>query len=88
MALVFYPLIVQRSSEGFNAFFPDLPGCAAAGATVMDAVRNAGDALTGHLRVSVGFYDEIPAPSLLDDGDPGPEGDEVARILVPVEVLD
>ena len=86
MAIAYYPLIVRRVGSGFTAAFPDLPGCAAAGLTVMEAVRNAGDALTGQLRVSAGFYEDIPSPSLLEDVPSGPEGEEVARILVPVEI--
>ncbi|MFN3727772.1 MAG: type II toxin-antitoxin system HicB family antitoxin [Allosphingosinicella sp.] len=86
MTVVYYPLIVHRASEGFIAAFPDIPGCTSTGATVMEAVRNAGDALTGRIRVSAGFYEEIPSPSLLDEVSGGPVGEEVARVLVPVEV--
>ena len=86
MRVVYFPLIVHRAGESFSATFPDIPGCASSGTTVMEAVRNAGDALTGRLRVSAGFYDEIPAPSLLDEVSTGPDGEEVARVLVPVEV--
>ena len=88
MTVAYYPLIVHRADDGFSAFFPDLPGCTSAGASVMDAVRNAGDALAGHLRIAAGFYDDFPAPSMLDDVPPGPEGEEVARVLVPIEVVD
>ncbi len=88
MEVVYFPLIVHRADDGFSAFFPDLPECRSTGATVMDAVRNAGEALTGRVRVSAEFYDGIPSPSLLDDVPAGPSGEEVARVLVPVEIDD
>lgn len=51
LATLDYPLLVKRSPNGFNASFPDLPGYTGKGNTVMEAVRNATDALAGHLRI-------------------------------------
>ena len=82
MATVFYPAIVERAGEAFSVFFPDLPGCASAGPTLQEAARNAEEALTGHLFVSLQHGDAIPDPSEFDAIERDPEVDEVARLLV------
>lgn len=86
MATVFYPAIVERAGDGFSVFFPDLPGLASAGATDEEIVRNAEEALQGHLEVSAEHGDDIPAPSSLLTIERDPEVDEVARILVRAEL--
>jgi len=85
MATVFYPAIVERAADGYSVFFPDLPGCTSAGATLQEAARNAEQALDGHLLVSVEHGDQIAAPSELDAIEHDPEVDEIARILVRAE---
>lgn len=85
LATVFYPAIVERAAAGFSVFFPDLPGCTSAGATVQEAARNAEQALDGHLLVSAEHGDKLPDPSELDAIEADPEVDEVARILVRAE---
>lgn len=85
MATVFYPAIIERAGDGFSVFFPDLPGCTSAGATVQEAARNAEQALDGHLNVSAEHGDDLTDPSELDAIERDPEVDEVARILVRVE---
>lgn len=85
MATVFYPAIVERSADGYSVFFPDLPGCTSAGATVQEAARNAEQALDGHLLVSAEHGDKLADPSELDAIEADPEVQEVARILVRAE---
>jgi predicted RNase H-like HicB family nuclease len=85
MATAYYPAIVERAKEGYSVFFPDLPGCASAGASVQEAALNAEEALAGHLIVSAQYGDDIPSPSLIEEIEQDPEVDEVARILVRVE---
>lgn len=82
MALVYYPAIVERSSDGFSVFFPDLPGCVSAGRTLQEAAHNAEEALVGHLVVSAEHGDAIPDPSELEAVQVDSDIDEVARILV------
>ena len=82
MAIVYYPAIVERGSEGYGIFFPDLPGCVSAGATIQEAVRNGEEALDGHLSVSTEHGDMIPDPSELDVIEVDPDVDEVARVLI------
>ena len=85
MTTIFYPAIVERGGAGYGVFFPDLPGCVSAGATIQEAARNAEEALTGHLLVSAQHGDAIPDPSELDVLERDPEVDEIARILVRAE---
>lgn len=85
MATVYYPAIIERGDEGYGVFFPDLPGCVSAGATIQEAARNAEEALDGHLAVSAEHGDAIADPSELDAIGREPDVDEVARILVRAE---
>jgi len=82
MATVHYPAIIERAGDGYSVFFPDLPGCTSAGATLQAAALGAEEALSGHLAVSAEHGDPIPAPSDLDAIERDPEVDEVGRILV------
>ncbi|WP_347270970.1 type II toxin-antitoxin system HicB family antitoxin [Rhizorhabdus histidinilytica] len=82
MATVYYPAIVERASKGYSVFFPDLPGCTSAGATLQEAARAAEAALDGHLIVTAEAGEALPDPSDLDDVERDPEVDEAARILV------
>jgi predicted RNase H-like HicB family nuclease len=82
MSTVYYPAIIERASNGFSVFFPDLPGCASAGRTASEAAANAEEALAGHLLVSDQHGDQINDPSDIDTIERDPEIDEVARILV------
>lgn len=82
MATVYYPAIVERAGKGYSVFFPDLPGCTSAGATLQEAARAAEAALEGHLIVTAEAGEALPDPSDLDDVERDPEVDEAARILV------
>lgn len=85
MASIYYPAIVEGAKRGYSVFFPDLPGCTSAGATLDEAARNAEEALAGHLIVSAQYGDPIPEPSPLEGIARDPEVDEVARLLVRAE---
>ena len=85
MATAIYPAIVEQSANGFSVFFPDLPGCTSAGATMQQAALNAEEALAGHLLVSAQYSDAIADPTPLDQLESDPEIREAARILVRAE---
>lgn len=82
MATVYYPAIIERGTEGFSVFFPDLPGCTSAGATIQEAAVNAEEALSGHLAVGVEYGDPTPEPSDIDAIIVDPDVDVAARLLV------
>ncbi len=56
----------------YGVSFPDVPGCISAGDTIDEAVRNAVEALSGHVRMLEGDGDPVPAPRDFDAimGDP------------------
>ena len=81
----YLPAIIERASEGYGVFFPDLPGCTSAGATLHEAALNAEEALQAHIDLSVEHGDAIPEPSRLDQIAVDPEVAEAARILVRAE---
>jgi predicted RNase H-like HicB family nuclease len=81
----FYVAVIERGTDGFYAFFPDVPGCTSAGATAQEAAANAEDALHGHLTLALEHNEALPEPSLLDAIPADPDIDEVARVLVRFE---
>ena len=44
MPHIIYPAIVEWAGEGFSVFFPDLPGCTSAGASIQEAAIGAEEA--------------------------------------------
>ena len=44
-----FPAIIEKASEGYGVFFPDLPGCTSAGATIQEAALNAEEALQAQI---------------------------------------
>lgn len=82
----YFPAIVEQASDGFGVFFPDLPGCISAGATVQEAALNAEEALQAHIDLSAEHGDAIPEPSTLDQISVDPDVVEIARILVRAEL--
>jgi len=85
MAASYYPAIVEQAGNGYSVFFPDLPGCASAGATLQEAARGAEQALAAHIALSAEHGDPIPAPSDIGAWAADPEVQEAARLLVRVE---
>ena len=82
----YYPAIIEPASEGYGVYFPDVPGCTSAGATVQEAARNAEEALQAHLDLTAEHGEIIPAPSELDAIVAEPGVVEAARVLVRAEV--
>ena len=78
----YFPAIIEKSSDGYGVFFPDLPGCTSAGATVQEAALNAEEALQAHINLSVEHGDAIPEPSTLGQIAVDPDVVEAARVLV------
>jgi predicted RNase H-like HicB family nuclease len=83
-----FPAIVEKSSDGYGVFFPDLPGCTSAGATVQEAALNPEEALQAHIDLSVEHGEAVPEPSTLDQIVVDPDVREAARILVRVDPPD
>ena len=58
-----YALVIERTSTGFSAYSPDVPGCAAVGDTEEETRRNYREALTAHFEVMRQIGEPVPEPS-------------------------
>ena len=58
-----YPVIFEKSSNGWGAYVPDLPGCVGLGFTLEETKKVIREALEQHLAAMRADGDEIPAPS-------------------------
>jgi predicted RNase H-like HicB family nuclease len=56
-------VLFEKSSTGYGAYVPDLPGCVAAGRTLEETKQRMAKALKMHLAAMRDDGDEIPEPS-------------------------
>lgn len=68
--------IHKEPDSVYGVSFPDLPGCISAGETIDAAVRNAVEALAGHVRMLEADGDPVPAPRDFDAVMSDPELEE------------
>jgi predicted RNase H-like HicB family nuclease len=85
MASQFYPAVVERAADGFGVFFPDVPGCTSAGATITDALAQAELALQAHLDLLAELGEAIPEPSDLAGVRVEPDVEIAALLLARAE---
>ena len=64
-----YLVVLEPTATGFSAYSPDLPGCAATGATRSEAEENMRQAIELHLE------------GLREDGEPVPPGQTIATYV-------
>lgn len=81
-----YIALIHKDPDSiYGVSFPDVPGCISAGNTINEAVRNAVEALSGHIRMIEAEGDPVPQPRDFDAimNDPGlAEGREGAMTTV------
>ena len=65
-----YLIIIEKTGTGYSAYSPDLPGCAATGASRIDAEKNMYDAIQMHIE------------GLREDGLPIPESTAFAEYML------
>jgi predicted RNase H-like HicB family nuclease len=58
-----YLILIEPTGTGFSAYSPDLPGCAATGATHDDVQRSMRDAVELHLEGLREMGEPVPPPS-------------------------
>jgi len=60
-----YLIIIERGggSQNLSAYVPDLPGCAATGATRDELLANMRDAIAPHLQGMIEDGERIPTPN-------------------------
>ncbi|HFK1429629.1 MULTISPECIES: type II toxin-antitoxin system HicB family antitoxin [Bacillus cereus group] len=61
-----YPAILEKSSDGYGIYFPDLPGCVSHADTQEDALKEGREALGLHLSGMEEDNDPIPEPSTIE----------------------
>lgn len=87
MALRYYWAIIEKSTDGFYAFLPDLPGCTAAGDSVEEALRWLTEFAADYVRDGKERGgEEPPEATKLEDIAHDPEAPEYGRVLLPVEL--
>lgn len=57
-----YLVVIERGEEGFGAYVPDLPGCAAVGGTQEEALRLVREAIELHIEALKEQGLPIPEP--------------------------
>ncbi len=60
-----YAVVIERAAGNYSAYVPDLPGCAATGATVRDVTREIGEAIGLHIEDIRSRGLPIPKPGTL-----------------------
>jgi len=62
-----YAVIFEKSSTGYGAYVPDLPGCVAVGKTLKETQELIREAIELHLQGMREDGDPIPEPSSIAD---------------------
>lgn len=44
-----YAIVIEKGSENYSAYVPDLPGCVSTGSTVSEAEENIKEAISFHI---------------------------------------
>jgi predicted RNase H-like HicB family nuclease len=57
-----YLIIVEKTSTGFSAYSPDVPGCVATGSTRSEVEREMHDAIEFHIEGLRAAGEEVPTP--------------------------
>ena len=60
-----YVVVYEKTSTGYSAYVPDLPGCISTGPSLPETKKNMQEAITGHLAVMREFGDPIPQPTTI-----------------------
>lgn len=72
----------------YGVSFPDVPGCISAGDTIDDAVRNAVEALSGHIRMLEADGDPVSSPrdfdAIMNDPDLAEDREGAMTTVVPL----
>lgn len=58
-----YTVIFEKTSTGYSAYVPDLPGCVTTGKTKKETEQNMHEALHGHLQLMREEGLPIPEPT-------------------------
>ncbi len=62
MSMRRYPVVIEQTTTGYSVYSPDVAGCAAAGDTEEETLRNFQDALVAHFEAMREVGEPIPEP--------------------------
>jgi predicted RNase H-like HicB family nuclease len=80
----YFGIVRKDAGSDYGIDFPDFPGCITAGESLDELLRNAQEALQGHVECLVEVGESVPAPSAVSDDGP----DVVCIVSVAAEVPD
>jgi len=60
-----YAIIIEKAQNNYSAYAPDVPGCAATGATIEETIAQITEALEFHFEGLREDNEPIPQPSTL-----------------------
>lgn len=85
----FIAFVHKEPNSCYGVSFPDVPGCTSAGDTLDEALSNAVDALSGHIRLMETDMDVIPTPRTLEEicDDPEIKKDTEGAIISAVPLV-
>jgi predicted RNase H-like HicB family nuclease len=86
---MFYPIAIEAGDHehAYGVTVPDLPGCFSAGDTLDEAIKNAKEAITGHIELAVELGHDIPAVSTIEALATNPEYAGYTWALVEIDVI-
>ena len=58
-----YAVVIERADRNYSGYVPDLPGCAATGATVQETMSNLREAIRMHIDGMIEDGQAIPDPT-------------------------
>jgi predicted RNase H-like HicB family nuclease len=92
MALRLYRVIVFQAvgdgpKDGWDAIFPEFPGCVSQGPTYLEAVEHAREALALHIEGMVADREELPTSSVPNQPLPAWVAEEEPGMQTPVHAL-
>ena len=60
-----YAIVIEKAASNYSAYVPDLPGCVATGATVIEVETAIREAIAMHIDGLKEDGDPVPAPTSL-----------------------
>ncbi|WP_277973109.1 type II toxin-antitoxin system HicB family antitoxin [Pantoea agglomerans] len=86
---MFYPIAIETGDHehAYGVIVPDLPGCFSAGDTLDEAIKNAKEAITGHIELAVELGHDIPAVSTIEALATNPDYAGYTWALVEIDVI-
>ncbi|WP_422882813.1 type II toxin-antitoxin system HicB family antitoxin [Pantoea agglomerans] len=86
---MFYPIAIEAGDHehAYGVTVPDLLGCFSAGDTLDEAIKNAKEAITGHIELAVELGHDIPAVSTIEALATNPDYAGYTWALVEIDVI-